>query len=405
MSAGSERHARSGTSVALLVSVALLCGTILVVVARRSRPQRWPEPVRTATAVGDSVCLSCHKDKATYETTAHRLTTRLPAPGAMIGSFADGRNELRTTNDALHFRMHADSSGFYQTAIFGRPPDTTSRTERVAIVAGSGRKGQSFLYLRDSRLFQLPVSSWRNPDTWINSPGPAYVDGVANFSRGVAPRCLECHATWIESVPDLRIENRFKTETAILGITCERCHGAGGEHVAGERSILHRFKRVAIVNPARLSRERQMDTCAQCHGGLGEPRIPSFTYVSGQRLSDFVTLPAATHDTTVDVHGNKVGLLSQSTCFLRSQMTCLTCHDVHKQQRDASEFNAKCLACHQVKSCGEFATHGASITGHCVDCHMPMKPSQLIVSSLDGKKEHAMIRTHLIRAYATAETP
>ncbi len=396
---------RSRASLALVATVVIACAAILVFVAKRRRPQRWPEPVRTATAVGDSTCLSCHQDKASYESTAHRITTRLPTAGSMVGSFASGTNELLTTNDALRFRMHADSSGFYQTAIFGHPPDTTSRTERIDIVAGSGRRGQSFLYLKDSRLFQLPVSSWRNPDVWINSPGPVYVDGVANFSRGVAPRCFECHATWIESVPDLRVENRYKVSSAILGITCERCHGAGGEHVAGERSIFHAFRRVAIVNPARLSRERQMDTCAQCHGGLGEPRVPSFTYVSGQRLSNYLELPVTSRDTVVDVHGNKVGLLSQSSCYLKSQMTCLTCHNVHRTQRDASAFNGKCLSCHEVKSCGAFASHGPSIAGHCVDCHMPMQASRLIVSSLNGEKERAMLRTHRIRAYGTTAPP
>lgn len=378
---------------------------MVITVANRRRPQRWPEPVRAATAVGDSVCLSCHQDKASYESTAHRLTTRRPAAGTIDGSFDAGHNELRTTNAALRFRMHADSSGYYQTAVFGHPPDTTSRTERIDIVAGSGRRGQSFLYLKDSRLFQLPVSSWRNPDTWINSPGPAYVDGVANFSRGVAPRCLECHATWMASVPDLRVENRFDTSSAILGITCERCHGAGREHVEGERSIFHAVRRVAIVNPARLSRERQMDTCAQCHGGLGEPRVPSFNYVAGQRLSDYIALPVTSGDTTVDVHGNKVGLLSQSACYRKSQMTCLTCHNVHAEQRNPRTLSARCLTCHEVKSCGTFAMRGPSIAEHCVDCHMPIQPSQLIVSSLEGKAERAMIRTHRIRAYSTVEAP
>ena len=183
---------------------------------------------------------------------------------------------LRTTNPALHFRMHADSTGFYQTAITGTAPDTTSRTERIAYVAGSGRKGQSFLYWTGDQLYQMPVSWWRSLDRWINSPGPAYVEGKANFERPVAPRCLECHATYIEPKPELNAVNRYNPGSAILGITCERCHASGREHVANERSLLHAAKRVAIVNPARLSRDRQMETCAQCHGGLGEPRVPSF---------------------------------------------------------------------------------------------------------------------------------
>ena len=90
----------------------------LFVVARR-RPQRWPAPVMDTNAVGDATCISCHRDKASFEGTAHRLTTRYPTRETIAGSFQNGQNVLRTTNASLHFRMHADSAGFYQTAVIG----------------------------------------------------------------------------------------------------------------------------------------------------------------------------------------------------------------------------------------------------------------------------------------------
>ncbi len=384
----------------LTVLVLVAAGVIVAFfIASRRGPQRWPDPVRAQTAMGDSTCLSCHGDKASFEGTAHHLTTRLPTSATIAGSFRSGENELHTPNPALHFRMHAESAGFFQTAIIGKAPDTTTRTERIAYVAGSGRKGQSFLYWAGDQLYQLPVSYWMSIGKWINSPGPAYVDGKANFDRAVAPRCLECHATWMESVPDLRLVNRYRPETAILGITCERCHAAGREHVTNERSLLHATKRVAIVNPARLSRARQMDACGQCHGGLGEPKVPSFSYVAGKRLEDYLSLGSNADHATVDVHGNQVALLSRSKCFRNSQMTCISCHNVHKPQRDVVELSGKCLDCHQEKSCGLFPTRGHALVGKCVDCHMPLQSSNLIVSGLEGKQERALIRTHWIKVY------
>jgi hypothetical protein len=380
----------------LLLTVVGVCAVFFI--SSRRRPQRWPEPVSAANAVGDSTCLSCHRDKASFEGTAHRLTTRLPTRETIVGSFRSGENVLRTLNPDLHFRMDADSTGFYQTAVVGKAPDTSSRTERIAYVSGL-RKGQSFLYWAGDRLYQLPVSYWMSLGEWINSPGPAYVEGQANFERAVAPRCLECHATYIEPVPELRVVNRFKPATAILGITCERCHGAGPEHVANERSALHAIKRVAIVNPARLSRERRMDACAQCHAGLGEPLAPAFSYVAGKRLSDYLYLQQQASDATVDVHGNQVALLSRSKCYRSSQMTCLTCHDVHRQQRNVTELSGRCLTCHQEQSCPLFAKQGHALAGRCVDCHMPLQSSNLIVSSLEGKQERAQVRNHWIRVY------
>lgn len=381
-----------------LLLVVIGVSVVLFVTARR-RPQRWPDAVRPATAMGDSTCLSCHTDKASYEGTAHRLTTRHPTRATIIGSFRSGENVLHTPNPNLHFRMDADSTGFYQTAVTGKPPDTSSRTERVAYVAGSGRKGQSFLYWRGDSLYQLPVSYWRTLGRWINSPGPGYTDGRANFDRSVAPRCFECHATWIEPKPDLMVVNRFDSTGAILGITCERCHSGGQEHVSRERSVLHELKGPAIVNPGRLSRDRQMDACAQCHGGLGEPRAPAFSYVAGKRLDDYLYRMPKPSDATVDVHGNQVALLTRSRCFQASQMTCLTCHDVHRTQRDPTELSGRCLTCHQAQSHKPLPTEAKPLTGRCVDCHMPLQSSNLIVSALEGKQERALVRTHWIKVY------
>lgn len=373
--------------------------SVALFIAARRKPQRWPDAVSASNAVGDSTCLTCHGDKASFETTAHRLTTRLPTSATIEGSFRNGENVLHTPNPALHFSMHADSSGFYQTAVVGNAPDTTSRTERIAYVAGSGRKGQSFLYWTGDQLFQLPVSYWKTLGTWINSPGPAYVDGKANFERAVAPRCLECHATWIDARPDPRVVNRFRPGSAMLGITCERCHASGQEHVANEQSLLHAVRRVAIVNPARLRRVRQMEACAQCHGGLGEPKAPAFTFVAGKRLEDYLHLEPQAASATVDVHGNQLALLSRSRCYQSSQMTCLTCHDVHREQRDLTALSGRCLTCHQVQSCGLYAKGDHALAGRCVGCHMPLQQSNLIVSALEGKQERAQVRTHWIRVY------
>jgi hypothetical protein len=377
----------------LLVAIAV----VAIVVSNRRDP--WPVPVRAANAVGDSTCLTCHAGMSSYERTAHRLTTRHPTVANMEGHFESGRNVLRTTNPALHFVMRADSTGFYQTAVTGTPPDTTMRTERIAYVAGSGRKGQSYLYWQGDQLYQLPISYWRSLDTWIYSPGPGYVEGRAYFERAIAPRCFECHATWIQSRPAVASINDYDSTGAILGITCERCHGSGREHVARERSPLRFVRAPAIVNPARLDRQRNVESCAQCHGGLGSPKVPSFSYIAGKRLDDYLYRPAKDSSAIVDVHGNQAALLARSRCFQQSQMTCLTCHDVHRQERDISVLSGKCLTCHQLGGPTLPATHGKEMVGRCVSCHMPLQKSNLIVSALGKEEEQVEVRSHWIKVY------
>jgi hypothetical protein len=349
--------------------------------------------------VGDATCLSCHRDKASYEGTAHRLTTRLPTRDAIRGSFREGENVLRSADPDVYFRMHADSTGFYQTAVMGKAPDTVTRTERVSYVVGSGRRGQSFLYWSGDRLFQLPVSYWTSLHRWIGNPGPMRVAPRASFDRAIAPRCLECHSTWMDWVPDLTVVNRYRPDSAILGITCERCHGSGREHVARERSAFHALRQPAVVSPTRLSRERQMEACAQCHAGPGSSNTPPFTYVAGQRLEDYLVLRQPPPRAVGDVHDNQVALLESSRCYRSSRMTCLTCHDVHRTQRDVVALSGRCLQCHQEQSCGLFPQRGHALAGRCVDCHMPVQASNLIVSELEGQEKRAEIRTHWIRVY------
>jgi hypothetical protein len=106
----------------------------------------------------------------------------------------------------------------------------------------------------------------------------------------------------------------------------------------------------------------------------------------------------------VDVHGNQVALLARSRCFQSSQMTCLTCHDVHRTQRDVAELSGRCLTCHQEQSCGLFPKEGHTLKGRCVDCHMPLQKSENLVSALDGKKEAVSVRNHWIKVYRDSVT-
>ena len=385
--------------VLLAAALFVVVGAASAVVRHARRAEQWPSPVRPLTAVGDSTCLSCHSDKASYEGTAHRRTSSRPSRASIAGEFTGPRSVLRTPNPAVHFRMSTDSTGYHQTAVMGTGADTTTRTERIAYVIGSNRRGQTYLYWRGDSLYQLPISYWTSLSTWINSPGPAYVDGRVNFNRGIGPRCLECHASWIEAKPELDAMNRYDSTNAILGITCERCHGAGREHVARERSMLRVARGPAIVNPARLPRERLMEACAQCHGGLGSPKVPSFSYVAGNRLDHYLALTQPPPNAAVDVHGNQVALLQRSRCYQASQMTCLTCHDVHATQRDTKQLSGRCLTCHQERSCKHFPIQGHALAGRCVDCHMPVQASNVIVSALEGTQQRELVRTHWIRVY------
>jgi hypothetical protein len=163
---------------------------------------------------------------------------------------------------------------------------------------------------------------------------------------------------------------------------------------------------MAIVNPARLPRERQLDVCALCHAGIGEPVDPPLSYVPGDDLSRHLRFPQLDESAPIDVHASQVQLLERSRCFRESPgLTCATCHDVHRPQRDLAEFAQACRNCHAVESCRKFPALGAAIARDCVRCHMPAQETNQIVASLNGKNLQPKVRNHRIAIYSEATAP
>ncbi len=367
-------------------------------VARRAESQVSSPGIDTDTRrgyAGDSACNSCHQDKVqSFHRTAHYLTSQLPSKDSIFGDFSPNANVLKTSNPELYFRMDATKEGFFETAVEGAPPNTTSRRERIDLVIGSGGKGQSYAYWRGNQLFQLPISFWTRLG-WVNSPG--YRDGVARFDRPIIPRCLECHTTYFEALPPP--PNTYTTSGFLVGITCEKCHGPGQAHIRQLAKQSPAPSDPAILNPAKFSRERQMDLCAWCHAGHGSEIEPWFSYVPGQPLQKYIDFPRPDPKAQIDVHGSQVELLKKSRCFESSRMTCLTCHDVHQSQHDLAAFSQKCLGCHKVQSCGVFAKQGNEIANDCIDCHMPKQETNLIVFDTMGRSAEPEVRNHWIKIY------
>jgi Cytochrome c554 and c-prime len=374
-------------------------------VAAQTSARRLPPPDAQKISlsrddyVGDEACRSCHeKESATYPTTAHHLTSRAADAHSIAGSFDPANNTFQTANPALSFKMSAAENGYYQTAVDQISPDKkVELTERFDLVIGSNRKAQTYLYWKGDELFELPVSWWAKPGQWINSPG--YEDGAVRFNRPIVPRCLECHGSFFQSLAPP--SNRYNRASLVLGIACEKCHGPGREHVAVYRSssVPKPAAAKAVVNPATFSRNRQVDSCALCHAGTGEPLAPALSFKPGDTLGKYLRIPEADPVIPVDVHGNQVQLLKRSRCYQSSNMTCSTCHNVHQEQHDVAAFSRSCLSCHQAKQCGKFTEMGEQITRDCIDCHMPVKKSVSLFSDSGDQTLQLPVRDHRIAIF------
>ena len=365
--------------------------------------------------VGDQSCAKCHQEMVeSYHKTAHFLTSQTSNAKSVAGTFDSGANTMITMNPNLWFRMDAKGTDFFQTAVYGPkpgddnlPPSVRTRTEKFDLVIGSGGKGQTYLFWKENELYQLPIGYSTVLRKWINGPG--YTDGTANFERGIIPRCLECHATYFESeIPGPEF-NLYKKNNFTLGISCERCHGPGRMHVQSESAKVPGQTATEIVNPTKLTPARKEEVCAQCHGGQGvRELLPAFSFIPGQPLEKYIDLGKTESAADVDVHGKQGKLLMKSKCFQAAgDMTCSTCHNVHKPEPDLAAMSQHCLTCHKLESVAtQFPTHvktGEGIAKDCVSCHMPTLESKVVSLDVDGKKVRPRFRSHWIRVYSEAE--
>lgn len=382
--------------------IAGLCGLAISQQASApATPLHTPPPA--SAYAGDAACAECHAQEArTYAETPHAHDSSIADRKTILGDFTPGQNVLRTGNPDIIFAMIQAPDGFYQSAVnIADPQNLTGEAQKFDIVVGSGRRGQTYLYWKGDELFELPVTYWTETHEWINSPG--YVDGNVHFDRPIYPRCLECHANAFQTAAPPA--NKYLKDSLVLGIGCEKCHGPGAEHVTREKSQhppAAGSADIAIVNPARLSRDRMMDVCALCHAGAGVPLTDSQSFRPGDDLAKYVAITNPPPDAPVDVHGNQVQALEHSKCFTSGKLTCATCHNVHAKQETADAFSVHCLACHKVQACPRYKQMGDAIRTKCIDCHMPMGRSKALTSASEGKLFRALIRNHRIAIYPEA---
>jgi hypothetical protein len=369
-----------------------------------------------------AVCLGCHKNIGdSYLHSAHAMTSRQANIHTVDGSFSAPGNEF-VYGSGRKVMMQRRDSGLYQVAV--------TRGGQVAhrfdIAVGSGRKAQTYLYWQGDGVFQLPVSYFVAEAAWANSPHYP-VDSIW-FGRAVDVGCFECHASNIRKTGLLHVDAfngtpQYDRASLVFGIDCERCHGPGALHAAWQSAHKEDSMGRYMARIARLSRQQNLDLCAQCHSGGHPSELRSvFYFKPGDTLANFffadprMVTPAG----QTDVHGNQYELLAASRCFIQSgTMGCETCHDPHVRERDNLTLLAgRCMNCHgRAGLMDEHAVLAGEdgkprtvrvdtlfLIGNCIDCHMPAKASSAITLLTARQRDPVadMVRTHLITVYPAA---
>lgn len=352
---------------------------------------------------GSAVCASCHKD--IYESnikTAHYLDSRPAAKEFIKGSFTPRKNSF-VYNKFMKVSLEQRNDSFFQDAYIN---DIEYQSESFDIVIGSGRKGQTYLYWNDNKLFELPVSYYTNLNSWCNSPG--FPDNFIKFDRQIPAQCLECHGTYAKADTTDNGQTFYDRTQIMYGIDCERCHGPAADHVAYQQQHPEDKMAKYIISIKKLDRQQRLDGCALCHSGFRVPIKPAFNFTIGDTLDNYSHVRYNTDSTsTLDVHGNQYGLLTASKCFKMSrQLDCVSCHNPHVNEANSPKiFSQRCIACHAKTTHTSFSLPASTrvlLADNCIDCHMPMLPSKKIVLNVANSQSVVpdVVRTHKVGIYS-----
>ncbi|MCA9136584.1 MAG: hypothetical protein KDB00_07490 [Planctomycetales bacterium] len=389
-----------------------------------------PKEVPTLGYVGSDACIECHAENhSSWVASYHSKMTQVAAPQTVIGDF----NDVTIVNQGRQYRFYNKDGIFYVDM-----PDEHDATKRftapIVLTTGSHHMQVYWFATGKRRLVgMLPLVYLRDSQEWVPREsaflvpphhGPSFEMGRWNET------CSSCHST---NRKERRLASgEWDTHVGEFGISCEACHGPGSDHLQYHRNLSSDSvakdstsgtdggsnQTDPIVNPASLTKERSAQVCGQCHSVSDVLAIDeSFEenghdYRPGKDLSkthavwrrdapehkrtmealdypDLETLLNETYypDGMIRVSGREYNGLIESSCYIDGEMTCLSCHKLHKSNSDNRSLdewandqlnalatgNHACTQCHQGEQYGTSHTHHAaeSTGSKCYNCHMP----------------------------------
>jgi len=359
----------------------------------------------TETARADEhTCRKCHgKIYDEYQHEWHAMTSRALNGDTMVVRGGNPKVPEYIFNEHLKMKAEKRTDGMYQVAYIDGKPGPEHRFD---IAFGSGKNAQTYGFWKGKQIIQLQMSYFRSVNEWTNSPG--YPSSI--YYQGIGMRCLECHTSYAEGKrvpgdPMINLRDEIEPKSIVWSINCQRCHGAGARHV--EFHLKHPEDKTAryIARFMDLSRKQRLDACGMCHSGNSLEVIKSpYAFKPGDSILNYYSYEAGSFASTQqDVHGNQLGLLEKSLCFIRSgDMSCQTCHSPHKPEGEGLiAHSRKCMSCHPTIKHSEKTLANAMVKTNCINCHMPLRPSAIITYQQAGRKDVTAyeLHTHRIAVY------
>ena len=394
-----------------------------------------------------SACVECHREQYdTWYKSFHRTMTRDATPEYVKGNFDQAKHNYQgieskmtregdaffmETADPLWAMKQAETPG----GLGGKITPTMVKL-RVDRVVGSHWLQECLHQKPNGEFMRLPLLYHLAENRWVHSNGSFLAPDSEDFwsqSRGAVwnETCLFCHNTGTQKNPVKNPKGLvigYKTTVHELGISCEACHGPGGEHVAKQKAMNGKAQnRLDVVNPEGLSVARRDDICARCHGALvpksqmWDPKTHRDPFIPGLDLSTFNHIFWSEREQAQMVSGKipkahqvpeptdgrfwgdgtplttalEFNGMALSPCYQQGKgtLSCLSCHTMHGDNpnfmlKTGMNTNEACFQCHEGyrDKLEQHTRHGkASAGSQCQSCHMPKQVYSLMGSHLSHR--------------------
>jgi len=323
--------------------------------------------------------------------------TQVASSASVVGQFEG----VELTRAGRQYRLGRDEAGSWvesQDVLASHEGSASATRQDIVLCTGSHHMQVYWMSTgRGREVAQFPFVWLIAEQKWIPRESsflllPSAVDPAAASIWNES--CITCHTT--HGKKELHPSEPPQSTVAEFGISCEACHGPGERHVQHHRSTTKSETDTdPIVHPLRLSHERASEVCGQCHMAWHRHAPGSdLTFRPGDNLQELRQVDKNPsqfwRDGMIRVVGREFNGLSESACFQRGEMSCLSCHMMHPPEDDPrprAEWtddqlkpemrgNAACLSCHKdYQSETALAAHThhapASEGSRCYNCHMP----------------------------------
>ena len=355
------------------------------------------------------VCAGCHASIwETYQRTGMGRSFYRPSAANQIEDYT--KTYFHPPSATYYAMVQHDGKNFQRQYQIGFDGKQTNVSEaEIDFIVGSGNHSRTYLH-RTARntLIELPLAWYAEKGGyWAMNPGYDRPDHQSR-RRLIGYDCMFCHNAYPEIPADADRRSEPVFLTVKEGIDCQRCHGPGGKHVelARKPNTPRAELRASIVNPARLSPDRQAEVCLECHLETTSFPLPNsivryerapFSYRPGEPLDQFMLhfdqAPGHDQDDRFEIAGAAYRL-DRSACFQKSNgaLECTTCHNPHDVPRGetaARHYTTVCRQCHSAAFNQLVASGKHTSETDCIGCHMPKRRTDDVV--------HVVMTDHYIQ--------